>query len=365
MKRLSMNTDFQSQLEAAGATFTDEGNSLVVKSFGNDAEAIAAASSGAALYDRTHWDRIDVSDSDRIRFLHNQSTNDFERLSPGQGCETVFVTSTARTIDLVSAYVLDESVLLLTSPGLGDRLMKWMDRFIFFADKVKPTLITDQTATLSLIGPKSTEILATLVNDADHLSDLSQQPWGTHQEFTTQDISVRVAVGSGLATEGYTLIVGSDHRGKLWEAITSAEAVPMGETAWEYLRIAQGRPMPERELTDDYNPLEAGLWRTVSFEKGCYIGQETIARLDTYNGVKQQLWGIQLNATADPGTVIMDGDTKIGRLTSVISTEDGYLGLAYIRTKAGGEGMTVTVGEATGRVVDIPFVRRSRGSKSP
>jgi folate-binding protein YgfZ len=360
-----MNTDFQSQLEAAGAIFIDEAESPVVESFGNDPEAIAAASSGVALYDRTHWGRIEVSDDDRLRFLHNQSTNDFERLSPGQGCDTVFVNSTARTIDLVSAYVLDESVLLLTSPGMGDRLMKWMDRFIFFADKVKLTLITDQTATLSLIGPKSTDLLSTVVSDGNRLSELSQQPLGTHQELMIQETPVRIAVGSGLATEGYTLICAPEHRGTLWAAIKAAGAVLMGEKAWESLRIAQGRPMPDHELTEDYNPLEAGLWNTVSFDKGCYIGQETIARLDTYNGVKQQLWGIQLSAAVDPGTVIMDGESKVGRLTSMIQTENGYLGLAYIRTKAGGEGMTVTVGDATGQVVDVPFVRRSRLSKSP
>lgn len=60
-----------------------------------------------------------------------------------------------------------------------------------------------------------------------------------------------------------------------------AEAVPLGDRVWEQLRIQQGRPAPDQELTEDYNPLEAGLWQTISFEKGCYIGQETIARLNT------------------------------------------------------------------------------------
>ncbi|MEO1520137.1 MAG: folate-binding protein [Cyanobacteria bacterium J06633_2] len=359
-----MDTDFQAQLQAAGATFITPSEPDVVESFGNDSAAIAAATSGVALYDRTHWGRVQVSDGDRLRFLHNQSTNDFERRSSGQGCDTVFVTSTARTIDLVSAYVLDDAVLLLTSPGMGDRLLNWMDRFIFFADKVKLDLITDSTAAMSVIGPASTDCLSTLVSDVASLKELSQQPYGSHREFIIQDVPVRVAVGSGLATEGYTLITDAENHSKLWQAIKAAGAIPMGETAWEHLRITQGRPMPEHELTDDYNPLEAGLWNTVSFEKGCYIGQETIARLDTYNGVKQQLWGIQLNQAADPGTVITEGDNKIGRLTSVIQTDDGLLGLAYIRTKAGGAGLTVTVGEAAGQVVDVPFPTRSRVSQS-
>jgi len=77
-----------------------------------------------------HWGRIRVSDEDRIRFLHNQSTNDFQQLQPGQGCDSVMVTSTARTIDL-TAYVMEDAVLLLVSPNRRQYLMDWLDRYIF------------------------------------------------------------------------------------------------------------------------------------------------------------------------------------------------------------------------------------------
>jgi tRNA-modifying protein YgfZ len=100
------------------------------------------------------------------------------------------------------------------------------------------------------------------------------------------------------------------------------------------------------------------LWQTISFEKGCYIGQETIARLNTYKGVKTQLWGIHLAAPVEPGTVVMLGDDKIGTITSVVATESEVLGLAYIRTKAGGAGLKVQVGNTTGEVVDVPFLTR-------
>ncbi|NET10917.1 MAG: folate-binding protein, partial [Symploca sp. SIO2B6] len=145
-----------------------------------------------------------------------------------------------------------------------------------------------------------------------------------------------------------------------WRALTDAGAVPMGETTWENLRVHQGRPVPGAELTDEYNPLEAGLWQTISFNKGCYIGQETIARLDTYDGVKQQLWGIQLPEAVEPGTHLTVDDKKVGRLTSIVPTQAGYMGLGYVRRKAGGEGLTVQAGEVYGQVVDIPFVTRSR-----
>ncbi|KAB1991038.1 CAF17-like 4Fe-4S cluster assembly/insertion protein YgfZ, partial [Haemophilus parainfluenzae] len=100
----------------------------------------------------------------------------------------------------------------------------------------------------------------------------------------------------------------------LWSALVEAGAVPAGELIWQQLRIQQGRPMPGAELTQDYNPLEAGLWQTISFDKGCYIGQETIARLNTYRGVKQQLWGIRLQGPAAPGSPILVEGEKEGTL---------------------------------------------------
>ncbi|MBW4432831.1 MAG: folate-binding protein [Pelatocladus maniniholoensis HA4357-MV3] len=312
-----------------------------------DTAAIEAAKTTVAICDRSHWGRIKVSDDERLRFLHNQSTNDFQTLQPGQGCDTVFVTSTARTIDLVTGYVMADAVLLLVSPNRREYLLQWLDRYIFFADKVQLIDVTDETATLSLIGPASDTVIEKLGASA-----IIGQPYGNHQVFNGIDI----AVGSGLASPGYTLILPASIKETVWNQIVELGAVAMSDRAWEALRITQGRPLPEQELTDDYNPLEVGLWQTVSFNKGCYIGQETIARLNTYKGVKQYLWGLKLSAAVEPGTAITVGDEKVGKLTSCIETVDGYRGLGYIRTKAGGVGLQVKVGEVPGEIVEVPFV---------
>ena len=337
---------------AAGATFVELAGVTVPVSFGNDSDALTAAENGVALCDRSHWGRIQVSDEDRLRFLHNQSTNDFQRLQPGQGCDTVFVTSTARTIDLVTAYVTEDAVLLIVSPNRHQYLIDWLDRYIFFADKVQLLDLTSKTAAFSLIGPRSNDLLNQL---GVAIPDISQ-PYATHQLLQIGDSQVRVAVGSGLATPGYTLIVPLEQAATLWSSIVRTGAVPLGDRVWEQLRIQHGRPAPDSELTEDYNPLEAGLWQTISLEKGCYIGQETIARLNTYKGVKQQLWGIRLNAAVQLGSVITVGGEKIGRLTSYTETDQGSFGLGYIRTKAGGEGLKVQVGDTEGKLVNIPFV---------
>lgn len=315
---------------------------------GTDALSIQAAKEGVAVCDRSHWGRIRVSEADRLRFLHNQSTNDFQRLKPGEGCDTVMVTSTARTIDLASAYVLDDAVLLLVSPNRREFLLQWLDRYIFFADQVQLTDVTNETATFSLIGPGSDAVIEKLGAGA-----IIGQPYGNHLFV---DRGVLVAVGSGLATPGYTLILPVAAKDKVWSQILELGAVELSDRTWDALRIIQGRPSPDLELTDDYNPLEAGLWQTISFNKGCYIGQETIARLNTYKGVKQYLWGIRLSGSVELGTVITIGDEKVGKLTSYTETADGYFGLGYIRSKAGGIGLKVQVGETEGEIIAVPFV---------
>jgi folate-binding protein YgfZ len=341
------------ELQASvGATFTTVAGVETPASFGNDGMAIAAIrEGGVVLCDRSHWGRIQVGDADRIRFLHNQSTNDFQTLQPGQGCDTVFVTSTARTIDLATAYVLEDAVLLLVSPDRRKYLMDWLDRFIFFADKVALKDITEATVTFSLLGAGSDAALAKLGAGGP-----VGQPYASHQLLNLAGIETRVAVGSGLAIPGYTFIADAMAAAGLWTLLAAGKAVPMGEKVWEQLRIQQGRPVPDHELTEDFNPLEAGLWHTISLNKGCYIGQETIARLHTYRGVKQQLWGIHLTAPAAVGSVVMSGDEKVGKLTSCTETNEGCFGLAYIRTKAAADGLAVWIGESKGNLIAVPFL---------
>ncbi|NET57615.1 MAG: folate-binding protein YgfZ [Symploca sp. SIO2E6] len=312
---------------------------------------IQAARQGVALADLSHWGLLKISGDDRLRYLHNQSTNDFQKLQPGQGCDTVFVTSTARTIDLATAYITENAVLVLISPNRHQQMLEWLDRFIFPMDRVEVTDISSENAILTLIGPESDTLLAKLGVESS-----GSTAYGSHQELMLGEFKIRLAIGNGLALPGYTLIISITEAKQLRQTLTTAGAIPLDSQTWEQLRIEQGRPVPDLELTEDYNPLEAGLWQTISLEKGCYIGQETIARLNTYKGVKQRLWGIRLQGSVQPGTVVTSEGTKVGKLTSFTNTDQGAFGLVYIRTKAGGVGLKVQVGEVEGEIVDVPFL---------
>ncbi len=310
------------------------------------------------VFDRSHWGRIRLTGADRVRFLHNQTTNHIEQLTAGQGCYTLFVTSTGRTIDLATVYVLPESLLVVASPGMAQPLYDWMDRYIFFSDQVSLSDESDQTFMFTLLGEGADEGMRSLgAADLIGQAEFSHQVLDQATADTAADLTV--AVGSDLAIAGYTLWGPKAQAQSVWQTLLTAGASPGTAEQWETLRIQQGRPMPGQELTDDDNPLEAGLWQGVSFEKGCYIGQETIARLNTYQGVKKRLWGLTLAAPAAVGATILHDGAKIGRLTSVTETEAGVLGLAYLRTKAGGEGLSVLVDGIAGQAIALPFISHS------
>ena len=333
-----------------GATDLTE-NESIINSFGNDVEGFKMAYDRAVVCDRSHWGLLKLAGDDRLRFLHNQTTNNINTLKPGLACDTVFVNSTGRIIDLATAYVTNDSILILVSPNRRHFLIEWMERYIFPMDKVKITDISEENTVFTLIGSECTKYLK-----EGGINDLAELLPENHCLTTMGETSIRIAVGSGLAIPGYTLIVPSNQVKTVWEQLMRLKIIPVGERVWEQLRIRQGRPVCDQELTEDYNPLEAGLWQAISLNKGCYIGQETIARLNTYKGVKQRLWGVKLSQEITPETPIISNGKKIGVLTSCTKIDQDFLGLAYISTKAGGVGLNIQIGKAIGQVVKVPFL---------
>ncbi|XP_043721983.1 putative transferase At1g60990, chloroplastic isoform X2 [Telopea speciosissima] len=229
------------------------------------------------------------------------------------------------------------------------------DRYIFFADKVEVQDITKQTCFFVVIGPKSNQVMEEL-----GLGDLVGKPYGTHVHYSVHGMPITVGVGSVIFEEGFSLLLSPAAAGSVWNALVNLGVFPMGANAFERLRILQGRPFPGKELTNEFNVLEAGLWNSVSLNKGCYKGQETISRLITYDGVKQKLWGIHLPTPAEPGSLITVNGKKIGKLTSCAAgrKDSEYVGLGYIKKNTVSAGDEVNIGETLGIVVDVPFLAR-------
>ncbi|KAL3538545.1 hypothetical protein ACH5RR_001911 [Cinchona calisaya] len=343
--------DFQD----AKTTVADDGT---IGAFHSDDEALDAAQNGAVVVDLSHYGRIRVCGEDRIQFLHNQSTANFECLSEGQGCTTVFVTPTARTIDIAHAWVMKNAVTLVVSPVTCERIAKMLEKYIFISDKVEIQDITKQTCMFVLVGPASNQIMERL-----DLIDLIGQPYGSHKHYSVNGMPLTVAVGNVLSEEGFSMLTSPNAARTIWKALIAQGAITMGSGTWETLRILQGRPSPGKELTDEFNVLEAGLWNAVSLNKGCYKGQETISRLVTYDGVKQRLWGIRLSSLVEEGSAITVDGKKVGKLTSITAGKRASepFGLGYIRRKAASKGDSVIVGDnVVGTVVEVPFLAQQR-----
>ncbi|MEY2984534.1 MAG: hypothetical protein RLZZ568_1151 [Cyanobacteriota bacterium] len=295
-------------------------------------------------YPLADWGLIALQGADRQRFLHNQSTNAIAGRSPGQWLETVFVTSTGRTLELATVYVQPESVWIQVSAKQVDPLLAWMDRFIFPFDQVELKNLSHQYQAMIFGG----ETAGKLLEDWG-LTLPTGDRWLT---LTWQESEIIILPSTGLDFPGYTLVYPADKHAVLathWQACPS-----LNDLQWETLRIQQGRPQAGHELTEDYNPLEAGLWRAVSFDKGCYIGQETIARLNTYKGVKQRLWGIKFDQPVPVGSTILREGQKVGVVTSISPLMPW--GLGYLKTKLVEPGMGVEVEGVRGTVAPTPYL---------
>jgi len=309
------------------------------------ADLLTTLTTQGAVYDCSHWGRLRLTGGDRLKFVHNQTSNNCLILKPGQGADTVFLTSTARTLDLATVLVHQEWVDLLVSPQRRAFLLQWLDKYIFFGDDVQVSDLTASSYCYRLFGEVAHTIRHTL-----GLPEFTT-PY-QHVTVAQGGRSLTVAATSGLALPGFTLW--SDRPLTDWLGTYPQ----LQDPEWEHIRIRQGRPAADAELTEDYNPLEARLGHTLSFDKGCYIGQETIARLNTYQGVKQHLWGLDLNGCVTVPTPLFLAGEKVGLLTSCTPLGSGAFGLGYVRTKVGGAGLTLQVSSnRQAQVVEVPFLR--------
>ena len=308
-----------------------------------------AARTGAALRNAQASFRLYMRGADHLDFLHRMTSNDFHNLQLGHGLEAVFIEQRARILDLATCYRGPDTTVLILSPDSRATIPAWLDRFIF-AEALELADRTDETAMFELIGPHAVRLVA-------HLLDADLAKFQDHQLLDPQVVDglwLARTTGPGLRAFGPPAAVEP-----LWQRLTAAGAHPIGAATWEILRVEQGLPLLGRELAQDYNPWEAGLDRAIHLDKGCYIGQEVIARLDTYDKVKQHLVGLRLSDAELPATgqPLRDGAREVGRITSAVHSPSlGPIALAYVRRSACAEGTALDSGGAQATVVSLPFL---------
>lgn len=289
------------------------------------AVAYEAARTGAVFFQPPAPGFLLLAGADRLDFLQRQTTNDLRALAPGRSVQTVLTSPTARILDLLTLFEWEGGLAALTLSGRGQRSERELRGKIFFMDKVTVTDASAAIAQLDLEGPEAGALLLRL--------GLAALPGrGEVADLDLEGARVQVIAQPGLCGPGYRLLIDSDRRQALLSVLAGAGAVALDAASHEILRLEAGLPGPDRELTDAYNPLEAGLEALISERKGCYTGQEIIARQISYDKVTKRLAGLRLSAPVAAGAHVLADDKTVGEVTSVAdSPRLGPIALAYLK----------------------------------
>jgi tRNA-modifying protein YgfZ len=296
-----------------------------------------AAQTGSVMIATSAWGRLRFTGKDRLDFLHRMSTNDLLKLRPGQGAATVFTTPIARIIDRTLVYVRDTDLLMLTSRGNQGRVFQWLRKYIFFNDDVQIKDVTDETALLSIYGATVDQVVQRA--SGEDVTALPLHQWRTAR---IAEVEVMIARADPVAGDGFHLIVDKFALTGVWQTLLAVGVVPLSEETYQVLRIEAGRPEFGHELGDEYIPLEANLWADVSFTKGCYTGQEIIARMESRQRLAKQLIGLRFEAEAILPATLLSDEHEAGVVTSVAhSPVLGWIGLGYLKSAEAAPGQLV------------------------
>jgi tRNA-modifying protein YgfZ len=293
------------------------------------------------LVDRSERGKLALTGGEAREFLHGQVSNDIEALEPGQGCYAAFLTPKGKMLGDLRVLNLGDELFLDTERVSLQALFNMIRNYKLGRD-VELHKRTLERGLLSLVGPGARE--------AAGAHDLGP---AEHDNATGEIGAVPVRLVATAA--GVDLICDAQRTDELKDAL---DVPAVSEAAAEVVRVESGRPRYGLDLDESVIPQEAGLnERAVSFTKGCYVGQETVARLFYRGKPNRHLRGLQLSEPAATGDALRLGEREVGRLgSSVVSPALGPIGLAIVRREAA-PGDTVTVGGSgvTATLVELPF----------
>ncbi len=317
----------KSQLQTGASIFVERYGFQLPAVYSDFAAEYVAATTTLGVHDASYMGRLKATGEDSLDLLNRMSTNKVDHLGVGEGAVTVLTTDRGRIVDVLGVVNQGDHVILLTSPGRQQAVIDWLDKYTIMEDLTIEN-VTAETAMLSLIGPDARKLLGFASTDLpqDSLTVQTVQMGGFEV----------LAVDQPLGTlSRFWLIATPDAAAGLWQHLTDNGVVTLGANAMDAVRVNFGVPEYGVELGESYNPLEAGLIGSVDFAKGCYIGQEVIARLDSYKKVQKHLVSLRFDSGADisSGDELLQNGKPVGMVTSVApAPSDGDLkGLGYVK----------------------------------
>jgi folate-binding protein YgfZ len=351
--------------QALNACFADINGAEAVSHYGDTLAEHAALRAGAGVIDLSFRSRLCLTGADRQRFLNGQVTNNVKELKPGEGCYAALVTAKGRMVSDLNIYCLGEELLLDFEPGLTGAVIQRFEKYII-ADDVQVVDAAPHYGLLSVQGPKSGDV----VNQLGLGFKLAAAPL----HFTNaNDPTLGEIYGMNqprLGTAGFDVFVPVAALGavadKLVAAAKRAGGRACGWQALETARIEAGIPRFGVDMDENTLAPEAGIEeRAISYSKGCYIGQEVIARIRTYGQVTKALRGLllpdDLPELPKQGDKLFHDDKESGFITSALASPAfrRNIALGYVRRECNAPGTELRLRSAErdcpARVVPLPF----------
>jgi tRNA-modifying protein YgfZ len=326
---------------------TSDVNPLILSGY----EALAG---GAGLVDFSDRTLVELSGDDRARFLHNFCTNDILKLPAQSSCEAFLTNAQGKILAYALVFAEPQSLILETVAGQGPSIVKHLDRYLV-REKVKLNDRTSEWAEWFLAGPQAPAVLEKVCPGA-----VPPQQWeSTAAVIAGQNVSVRVV--DILGPTGFLIAGPRSAAGTIGEALIDAGATSVVAAAFEAARIEAGFPLYGVDITERNLPQEVARDdRTISFKKGCYLGQETVARIDALGHVNWLLSGLRLSGqdVPPPGLELYAVQATAGHVTSAAYSprSRSYVALAYLRRGHHTPGTKLDYSGGTAEVVSLPMV---------
>lgn len=354
--------------KSLGASFGEAGQWLVPESYGDEAGEYDAVRKNVGIADLSSRGKLRLSGKEHLKFLQGMLTNDVMKLAPGKGMYAAILTVKGRMVADMHVYREEDAVFLDLETGLntkvGDLLKKF--RLSYKADIED---LTGQLGLLSVHGPKSGNLLKSLLGK--DISTMAEYDHFRAEAGGTRIMAVKI---NRTGEQGYDLYVPPNRLGYIWDMLIEKggeyEIKAVGSRVLRILRVEAGIPVYGIDMDEDTIPIEAGLWDALNFEKGCYVGQEVVARIKWRGHVNRHLMGFVMEGDDLPvrGDGIFHGEKKIGSVTSSIFSPSlsRPVALGYIRRefKEPGTGVSIIAEDGVLQraiVSDLPFYKGSSG----
>lgn len=319
------------QHQQLGATFEDVTGWSVPAHFGDASAEHAAVRNGVGISDLSHRGKMRVTGDDRIKWLQSIISNDILPLQPGQGRYSSFLTHKGKMLGYFRVYIQSDAVWIEDVGEVGEATFQALRKFLLYGTKAKMENCLESWGLLLVSGPKSAKVVAAAfgveVQTLPLLQTISTMIGGQpalimHTEETGE--------------EDWEILLPADGLSAAWAQMMTAGAPfgvkPVGAQARDLLRIEAGLPKAGPDLNEEIVPPEANLeGKAFSLSKGCYPGQEVVARMDTYGNVRRHLVGLIIqDKTAPPkGSKLFSGDREVGWISSAVLSPQRNAVLAF------------------------------------